>query len=47
MGPAGRSRGMRMVVRMPPADVGSAWLCETVLKIDAGALTFGCPPVAS
>jgi hypothetical protein len=36
-----------MVVRMLPADVGSAWLCETVTKIDAGALTFGCPPVAS
>ena len=30
MGPAGRSRGMRMAVRMLPADVGSAWLCETV-----------------
>jgi hypothetical protein len=26
-----------------PADVGSPWLRETVLKIDAGALTFGCP----
>jgi hypothetical protein len=36
-----------MVARMSPADVGSAWLCETVLKIDVGALTFGCPPVAS
>jgi hypothetical protein len=37
---------MRMAVRMWPADVGSAWLFETVRKIDAGALTFGCPPVA-
>jgi len=36
-----------MAVRMLPADVGSAWLCETVQKIDAGALTLGCPPVAS
>ena len=35
-----------MAVRMWPADVGTAWLCETVLKNDAGALTFGCPPVA-
>ena len=35
-----------MAVRMVPADVGTAWLCETVSKIDAGALTFGCPPVA-
>ena len=47
MGPAGRFRGMRMAVRMSPADAGSAWLCETALKIGAGALTFGCPPVAS
>jgi uncharacterized protein YdhG (YjbR/CyaY superfamily) len=38
---------MRMAVRMWPADVGTAWLCEIVLKNDAGALTFGCPPVAS
>jgi hypothetical protein len=34
---------MRMAVRKWPADVGTAWLCETVRKIDAGALTFGCP----
>ena len=47
MGPSGRFRGMRMAVRMWPADVGWTWLCETVQKIDAGALTFGCPPVAS
>jgi hypothetical protein len=32
-----------MVVRMLPAGVGSAWLCETVGKADAGAVTFGCP----
>ena len=44
--PAAPLPGMRMAVRMWPADVGSAWLCETVQKIDAGALTFGCPPVA-
>ena len=36
-----------MAMRVLPADVGTAWLCETVVKIDAGALTFGCPPVAS
>ena len=41
MGPAGRFRGMRMAVRMWPADVGWTWLCETVQKIDAGALTLG------
>jgi hypothetical protein len=29
--------GMRMAVRMLSADVGWTWLCETVLKIDAGA----------
>ena len=45
--PAAPLPGMRMAARMWPADVGSAWLCETVQKIDAGALTFGCPPVAS
>src|SRR5713101_7173432 len=28
---------MRMAVRMLSADVGWTWLCETVLKIDAGA----------
>src|SRR5579863_5501757 len=33
---------MRMVVCMRPADVGRAWICETVHKIDAGALAFGC-----
>ena len=32
-----------MAVRMLPADVGLAWFCETVNKIDAGALAFGCP----
>src|SRR5262249_25738476 len=45
--PAAPLPWMRMAVRMWPADVGSAWLCETVQKIDAGALAFGCPPVAS
>ena len=45
--PAAPLPGMRMAARMWLADVGSAWLCETVQKIDAGALTFGCPPVAS
>src|SRR5579863_6170843 len=33
---------MRMGMRMRPADVGRAWFCETVHKIDAGALAFGC-----
>ncbi len=47
MGPSGRFRRMRMAVRMLPADVGVAWLRETVPKIDAGALTSGCPPIAS
>ena len=47
MGPAGRFRWMRMVARVSPADVGLAWFWEAVPKIDAGALTFGCPPVAS
>ena len=32
-----------MVVRVSPADVGSAWLCETVVSIDAEALTSGYP----
>jgi hypothetical protein len=36
--------GMRMAVCMLSADVGSAWLCETVLKIDAGVPPFGCSP---
>lgn len=36
-----------MAVRVLSADVGWAWLCETVLKIDAGVLVFGCSPVAS
>jgi hypothetical protein len=31
-----------MPVRMRPADVGVTWFCETVRKIDAGALIFGC-----
>ena len=33
---------MRMAVRMWPADVGRTWFCETVHKIDAGSLAFGC-----
>jgi hypothetical protein len=33
-----------MAVRMSPADVGAAWLCETVLKNDAGALTLRVSP---
>jgi hypothetical protein len=36
--------GMRMAVRMLSADVGWTWLCETVLKIDAGVPPFGCYP---
>jgi hypothetical protein len=36
-----------MAVRMLSAGVGWAWLCETVLKIDAGVPPFGCSPVAS
>jgi hypothetical protein len=31
-----------MAVRMWPADVGRTWFCETVHKIDAGALAVGC-----
>ena len=31
-----------MAVRMWPADVGRTWFCETVHKIDAGSLAFGC-----
>ena len=32
---------------MWPADINVTWFCETLTQIDAGALIFGCPPVAS
>src|SRR6266700_4385887 len=46
MRPAAALPGTRMAARVWPADVGVAWLCETVDKIDAGVLIFGRPPVA-